>query len=107
MAVLEGPNGIWRAKRGDAVPGVGRVESIVRWGNYWVVATSNGLIAPRDKARSIEMLEFFGFVYSRIATSVGGTSLGAGGNVIVIDVVVITEGAEVDSLSFGEHSEGG
>jgi hypothetical protein len=45
VAVLEGPNGIWRAKRGDAVPGVGRVESIVRWGNYWVVATSNGLIS--------------------------------------------------------------
>jgi hypothetical protein len=45
VAVLEGPNGIWRAKRGDAVPGVGRVESIVRWGNYWVVATSNGLVS--------------------------------------------------------------
>ncbi len=45
MAVLEGPTGIWRAKRGDTVPGVGRVESIVRWGNYWVVATNNGLIS--------------------------------------------------------------
>jgi hypothetical protein len=29
-AVLEGPNGIWTVKRGDTVPGVGRVESIVR-----------------------------------------------------------------------------
>jgi hypothetical protein len=45
VAILEGPKGIWRAKRGDAVPGVGRVESIVRWGNYWVVATSTGLIS--------------------------------------------------------------
>ena len=45
VAVLEGPNGLWRAKRGDAVPGVGRVEFIVRWGNYWVVATSKGLIS--------------------------------------------------------------
>ena len=45
VAVLEGPNGIWRAARGDIVPGVGRVDSIVRWGNYWLVATSRGLIA--------------------------------------------------------------
>ena len=45
VAVLEGPNGIWRAKLGDAIPGVGRIESIVHWGNYWVVATSNGLIS--------------------------------------------------------------
>jgi hypothetical protein len=45
VAVLEGPNGIWRAARGDIVPGVGRVDSIVRWGHYWLVATSRGLIA--------------------------------------------------------------
>ncbi len=45
VAVLEGPNGLWRAKSGDAVPGVGRVESIVRWGSYWLVATSKGLIS--------------------------------------------------------------
>lgn len=44
-AVLEGPNGIWRAARGDTVPGVGRVDSIVRWGNRWIVATSRGLIS--------------------------------------------------------------
>jgi hypothetical protein len=44
-AVLEGPNGIWTAKRGDTVPGVGRVESIVQWGERWVVATSSGLIS--------------------------------------------------------------
>ena len=29
MAALEGPNGIWRVRRGDAVPGLGRIESIV------------------------------------------------------------------------------
>jgi hypothetical protein len=45
VAVLEGPNGTWRAARGDIVPGVGRVDSIVRWGHYWLVATSRGLIA--------------------------------------------------------------
>ena len=45
VAVLQGPNGIWRAKRGDAVPGLGKVEFIVRWGNYWIVATSRGLIS--------------------------------------------------------------
>jgi hypothetical protein len=44
-AVLEGPNGIWMVKRGDTVPGVGRVESIVRWGKRWIVATSSGLIS--------------------------------------------------------------
>jgi hypothetical protein len=42
--VLKGPNGIWRATHGDVVPGVGRVESVVRWGNRWIVATSRGLI---------------------------------------------------------------
>jgi hypothetical protein len=46
-AVLEGPNGIWRATRGDTVPGVGKIDSIVRWGNRWIVATSRGLISTR------------------------------------------------------------
>jgi hypothetical protein len=44
-AVLEGPDGIRMAARGDIIPGVGRVDSIVRWGNRWIVATANGLIA--------------------------------------------------------------
>jgi hypothetical protein len=44
-AVLEGPNGVWRAKPGQTVPGVGRVDSIVRWGNRLIVATSSGLIS--------------------------------------------------------------
>jgi len=44
-AVLEGPTGILTARRGDTVPGVGRVESIVRWGERWIVATSRGLIS--------------------------------------------------------------
>jgi len=46
-AVLEGPGGIWRATRGDTVPGVGKVASIVRWGNRWIVATSRGLISTQ------------------------------------------------------------
>jgi hypothetical protein len=46
-AVLEGPNGIWRVTRGDTVPGVGTVDSIVRWGNRWIVATSGGLITTQ------------------------------------------------------------
>jgi hypothetical protein len=45
VAVLEGPPGVIRAGRGDTVPGVGRVESIVRWGGRWLVATSSGLIS--------------------------------------------------------------
>jgi hypothetical protein len=44
-AVLEGPNGTWTVRRGDTVPGVGRVESIVLWGKRWIVATSRGLIS--------------------------------------------------------------
>jgi hypothetical protein len=44
-ALLEGPRGIWRVKRGDPLPGVGRIESIVRWGNRWIVVTSSGLIS--------------------------------------------------------------
>jgi hypothetical protein len=27
------------------VPGVGKVDSIVRWGNRWIVATTRGLIS--------------------------------------------------------------
>jgi hypothetical protein len=44
-AVLEGPTGTWRVARGDTVPGVGKVDSIVRWGNHWIVATSRALIS--------------------------------------------------------------
>ena len=44
-AILEGPSGVWRAMRGDTVPGVGRVETMVRWGNRLIVATSSGLIS--------------------------------------------------------------
>jgi hypothetical protein len=44
-AVLEGPDGAWRAARGDNVPGLGRLESIVRWGDRWIVATDRGLIS--------------------------------------------------------------
>lgn len=44
-AVLEGPDGIRMAARGDTIPGLGRVESIVRWGSRWIIATAGGLIA--------------------------------------------------------------
>jgi hypothetical protein len=43
-AVLEGPNGVVKVTRGDTVPGVGRVYTIVHWGSRWIVATSRGLI---------------------------------------------------------------
>jgi hypothetical protein len=43
--VLEGPDGVRTAARGDTVPGIGRIVSIVRWGNRWIVATASGLIA--------------------------------------------------------------
>jgi hypothetical protein len=44
-AVLEGPDGVRMAAAGDTVSGVGRIDSIVRWGNRWIVATASGLIA--------------------------------------------------------------
>lgn len=44
-AVLDGPYGPRLARLGDTIPGIGRVDSIVRWGNRWILATSKGLIA--------------------------------------------------------------
>jgi hypothetical protein len=44
-AVLVGPDHVWTAKTGDTVPGVGRIDTIVRWGNRWIVATTAGLIS--------------------------------------------------------------
>jgi hypothetical protein len=43
-AVLEGPNGIWRARPGDTVPGLGIIESYIRSNGRWIVPTSRGLI---------------------------------------------------------------
>jgi hypothetical protein len=43
--VLEGPDGSSTAVVGDTVPGIGRIDSIVRWGNRWIVAADKGLIA--------------------------------------------------------------
>jgi len=45
IAVLEGPTGIWRVAPGEAVPGVGKVESYIRSNGQWLVATSSGLIS--------------------------------------------------------------
>ncbi len=42
--ILEGPGGVWTAARGDTVPGLGRVNSIVLWGSRWIVATTRGLV---------------------------------------------------------------
>ena len=44
-AVVQGPNGTFRVVRGDVLPGAGKVESIVRWGHRWIVATNRGLIS--------------------------------------------------------------
>jgi hypothetical protein len=43
-ALLQGPNGVWKVARGDTVPGLGTVDSIVLWGSRWIVATSRGLV---------------------------------------------------------------
>jgi hypothetical protein len=44
-ALLEGPNGTWRVARGDTVPGLGTINSIFKWGDRLLVATSSGLIS--------------------------------------------------------------
>ena len=44
-AVLEGPDGVHVATRGETIPGLGHVDSIVRWGNRLIVATTHGLIS--------------------------------------------------------------
>jgi hypothetical protein len=46
--VLEGPASVWRATQGDTVPGIGRIDSIVRWGSRWIVATTEGLISTQN-----------------------------------------------------------
>jgi hypothetical protein len=46
-AVLQGPSGVWKVARGDTVPGLGTVESIVLWGKRWIVSTSRGLISTQ------------------------------------------------------------
>ena len=45
IAVLEGPDGIRNVARGEVLPGLGKVDFIVRWGNRWIVATERGLVA--------------------------------------------------------------
>jgi hypothetical protein len=45
IATLEGPGGTWKAARGDTLPGLGKVDSVVLWGDRWIVATSKGLIS--------------------------------------------------------------
>ena len=45
IATLEGPGVTWKAARGDTLPGLGKVESVVLWGNRWIVATTKGLIS--------------------------------------------------------------
>lgn len=44
-AVLQGPDGVRTVSLGETLPGIGRIDSIVRWGNRWIVATASGLIA--------------------------------------------------------------
>jgi hypothetical protein len=46
-ATVQGPRGTWRVARGDNLPDLGRVVSIVHWGDRWIVATRAGLISTR------------------------------------------------------------
>jgi hypothetical protein len=46
-AELVGPDRVWTVRPGDYVPGVGRIDSITRWGSRWIVVTSSGLISTQ------------------------------------------------------------
>jgi hypothetical protein len=46
-AELVGPDRVWTIRPGDYVPGVGRIDSITRWGSRWIVVTSSGLISTQ------------------------------------------------------------
>ena len=46
-ATLQGPKGVISVSAGDLVPGIGRVQSITRQGNRWIVATKKGVISTR------------------------------------------------------------
>ena len=48
-AVLEGPGGPIAVGPGDSIPGLGRIEAIMRSRGRWVVATSKGVIKPRKR----------------------------------------------------------
>jgi outer membrane murein-binding lipoprotein Lpp len=44
VAILQGRAGLIEVEAGDLVPGLGRIESIRKQGNRWVVVTSRGLV---------------------------------------------------------------
>lgn len=46
-AVLQGRVGLVQVLPGESLPDLGRVESIKRQGNHWVVVTSRGMIVSR------------------------------------------------------------
>jgi hypothetical protein len=45
-ATLESPRGIVEVTVGDTLPGIGRVQAIMRSGRRWAVATTKGVITP-------------------------------------------------------------
>ena len=46
-AVLIGTDRVWTVRPGDYVPGVGRIDTITRWGSRWIVVTTGGLISTQ------------------------------------------------------------
>ncbi len=49
IALLQGRLGLIEVETGDVVPGIGRIESIRRQDNRWVVATSKGVIVSAQR----------------------------------------------------------
>jgi len=45
--VLNGPQGMVEVSLGDSIPGIGRVQAIMRSGRRWIVATSRGVITTQ------------------------------------------------------------
>jgi hypothetical protein len=54
VAVIEGSNGVWKVTPGQTVPGVDRVDSIVRWGNRFGSRDDQGFNFDTISARSQE-----------------------------------------------------
>jgi hypothetical protein len=46
IALLKGPRGLVEVRLGDKIPGLGRVEAILRSRKRWIVATTMGVITP-------------------------------------------------------------
>jgi hypothetical protein len=41
--VLVGADRVWTVRPGGYIPGLGRIDTITRWGSRWIVVTTSGV----------------------------------------------------------------